>query len=153
MKTPLIIIDMQPFFGSSQKPLGAVLKQIDIAKAAGNPIILVEYGGCGPSHPKILDKLVDYKDVICVTKHRDGGEFDIIREAKTYGIDVSKRVRVVGVNRSYCVYSTVKGMKNLNQEINGRELEVEIPTAATWCTAPKQGRDLLKKLGCTFVRA
>lgn len=153
MKTPLIIIDMQPFFGSSKRPLKAVLKQIDLAKEAGNPIILVEYDGCGPSYTEILTRLVGYKDTIRVLKNRDGGGGEIIREAETHGIDVSQKVRVVGVNRSYCVFQTVIGMKNLNREINGNELEVEIPTVATWCTNPVNGRENLKRIGCRLVRA
>jgi len=141
--TPLIVIDMQPFFSeTADKCLAATLDQIRLAKQRKAPIMIVEYRGCGPSYKQLLDAVDGYDKVTFVKKSSDGGGEPVMNAARANGFQL-KKVRVVGVNRSWCVFSTVSEMLCIMAD-----MIIEIPEKATWCSQPRTGLSWLESLGC-----
>lgn len=143
MATPLIVIDMQPYFHETAKvALKETLHQIKLAMRRNDPILIVEYTGCGESYPEINKLVKGYDKVAYVKKWRDGGGAEVYEAAHKNGFKL-KKARVVGVNRSYCVYSTVKGMM-----ANFGKIVIEVVKSATWCSSPENGLEWLKEAGC-----
>lgn len=147
MNTPLCIIDMQPFFEKTASiALPGTLREVRSAKQRNAPIILVEYADLGPSYDEILELLDPYPHTIRVTKDNDGGGMEVIETASEHGVNLNQRIRVCGVNRSFCVYSTLHEIK-----MQSEHFEVEVPVYASWCSNPDTGIELLGGLGCILV--
>ena len=108
MKT-LVIVDMQPKFQSSQKEelIENVKKQITVANLNNWPIILLEFGGFGPTDQRILDALstIEYYKK---TKDNDDGSEEVNETIEEFGLP--RTVRLCGVNTNCCVYETYRGL-------------------------------------------
>lgn len=122
----LCVIDMQPKFYSSRHCLKEVLKQIEISKANKEGIVVIEYGGHGPSHKAIKRALKDYPLTTTTIKEDDGGSQEFLTTAEKSGFSLDV-VIAVGVNRGYCVYETVRGILE-----NGTP--VQVIENATWAS-------------------
>ena len=145
-KTTLCVVDMQPYFSKTAlRCLNEVLIEIKKAKRRNAAIVILEYDGLGPSYDEI-DKLIEgYPHCAITSKSLDGGGEELLNELECYNWPADK-VRFVGVNRSYCVRSTVKEFLDLTKK-NNVPSQVEIVARATWCEYPSSGLRGLKKLG------
>ena len=112
--TTLCIIDMQPFFNSSQADfvIEGVLNQIRLAKRRDAGVVLVEYVSCGGTDKRIKEALKGYKRFYKVRKNSNDGSKVIINAIKCKHSFSKKRIRVCGVNTGYCVYETAAGLAN-----------------------------------------
>lgn len=143
MSIALCIIDMQlDFFETGEPALDKVLHQIKLAKRRKAPIVVVEYDECGSTLGPIRRALKGYPNVASCTKHSDGGGNVVARIMKKNKF--GDRVRLVGVNTSYCVYSTAVELKNKLKHI-------EVSKTATNCYKHKSGLKKLKKAGLKLV--
>ena len=69
-------------------------------------IVVLNYTGFGRLLPEINKAIGRYPKKTSITKKSDGGGWEFLRAAKKKGLP-TKEVRVVGVNRGYCVHDTV----------------------------------------------
>jgi len=144
-KRALLVIDVQDYFETAGCVIDETLREITLAKKRGAAIVVVEYAGCGFSNSKIVKAVENYPNKIFVTKHNDGGGAEIHAECVKNGIPHNK-LRVVGVNRSYCVHSTLHQLKK-QYGVN----DIQVSEKGTWCDDPETGLSLLRDLGCELV--
>ena len=116
----LVVIDMQPRFGGSQRKwmIRNVSTEIKAAVKAGRRIIFVEFPGIygDPilnATDKRLTKLVaGYDNTFTVQKHKQDGSKEVVRLLRKLAgrTVIREEIRVVGVNTGACVAETVNGM-------------------------------------------
>lgn len=151
----LCIVDMQTEFPTHKPVIKQVLHEIRLAKKRNAAVIVLEYDDSGPTIEPIKKALENYGRVAYVTKMQDGGGEEFFDTAESYGFNYNK-VRMVGVNRSYCVFSTAREMVKDNGIDSRIDVDLEIAIDATWCEEPRAGRqelkNLLKEHGGRFVR-
>lgn len=137
----LLVVDMQPRFRSST--FGWMLKnvadEIRAAKLAGWGIIFLEYtrsvsgsvqlGGVQlgeRTHGRLTRLVMRYKHAITVHKKQDDGSIDVLHAADMWYDDsydgsyvehIAGGIRVVGVNTSACIASTVNGLSKSRPDI------------------------------------
>lgn len=115
----LIVIDMQPEFVNKKSPreamlIGGVRREVDEARVKGWPILIVEYGGAGPTFVEITAGLTDYDKVAHVTKWHDDGSPEIAEAIHSHGWGrQASNIHVCGVNCEYCVKKSVVGLTKL----------------------------------------
>lgn len=139
----LVIVDMQYFFeDTAGRCLDGVLKEIELAKERGAPIVILEYAldAGEETFKEIHDAIGGYKLVTTALKWNDGGGKELWRAIAKKGWDHS-HLRFTGVNRCYCVYATIR---QYVCECRGRGVDhkLEIAIDATWCNNPADGREL-----------
>ena len=110
--TTLCIIDMQPFFISSQEDfvIEGVLDQIRLAKQRNAGVVVVRYTHSGKTDDRITDALTGYDRVVKVNKSTNDGSKVIIKAIKRKHGFSKKRIRICGVNTGFCVYETAAGL-------------------------------------------
>ena len=110
----LVIVDMQYDFQASRKQetINNVIREVCRAKEKNVPIIILEYSDHGHTHNSIVNTLGNYNKWIVVTKSTDDGSNEVLEGLNNLGIpaDYISRVVLTGVNFSYCVFSTAKGL-------------------------------------------
>jgi nicotinamidase-related amidase len=125
-RAALVIIDMQNSFVAGKgydqiaanqqilkKMIQVELQAIHAAKAAGIPIIFMEYQGQGGTLPVLLNATSGYKNVAVISKGTDG-MFDEDNVNLNELKDFLKKNRVhdlilTGVNGESCVLNSIKG--------------------------------------------
>lgn len=102
---------MQPYFKAAKEKwvVAGVINQIRLAKQRSAGIVVVEYKGCGRTHPKILNALKGYQRVVNAKKEQDDGTLAILNAIKRNFFS-EDRIRVCGVNTSCCVMDTIEGL-------------------------------------------
>lgn len=103
----LAIIDLQEgFYPNNRRHLLEVKGEVEEAKRAKTPIMLVEMMKCGDSIP-FITKLVDrYPNLIKVKKRDTGGGREMIAAMKNLSID-PLTIRVCGLYTNCCIADTV----------------------------------------------
>lgn len=113
MKSSLICIDMQDYFGVNPllKVSQNVKKEILQSITNNNHILFVEYENYGPTIPYLMELIADinYPLSHIVYKNEDDGSPIIANTLKIMKIP-SDHLRIVGVNTDCCVYQTVSGL-------------------------------------------
>lgn len=158
----LAVIDMQDYFGNAQHCLDGVLDEVKHAIKNNMPVMVVEYWDrcyrdsarprrLSKTNKPIRDLLHGYKHKAYVKKYNDGGGYEIEKVAKKRNFTI-ENIRLVGVNRSYCVYQTADQIMDINMSNNnGKKGRVEVVKGASWCSYPEGGLDSLKRIGCILV--
>lgn len=111
-KPALVIIDMQPQeFESARdrKTTEAILCYVEESIKREEPIIIVEYVGCGPTADSIIDAVSDYDEAYFVTKHGADGAGELRDTIFAKNLKVSEFL-ICGVNLSCCIRETVEGL-------------------------------------------
>lgn len=118
----LVVVDMQRAFEASQKP--SVIKNCQslVAQAMKDKaaVIFLEYMDYGKTYPKITSLTKKYKKAYKVTKFEDDGSDQTVQQLKKHKLPEQK-LRVCGVNTTYCVAATVRG---LTSRLPGAKIEV-----------------------------
>jgi len=140
MATDLLIIDVQDEFETSQFVIDETIREIELAKKRNAIITSITYSGQGPANSRVLSALRTYPKTYHVTKDRDGGGERVVNTYAKHKNELPKRLRVVGVNRSYCVFDTVRQLSDAAFGV------IEVSQKGTWCTSPYNGMERLKKL-------
>ena len=115
MTYTLVIIDMQAKFKASKKVHQRVLQEIELAKQKNAGIIILEYGGHGPTNAELLKAAYsNYTKVFRVAKGQDDGSREIaniirIPNNKRRAL-LSNNLRICGVNTDACVQRTVEAL-------------------------------------------
>jgi len=131
----LVVIDMQSYFDSAhnRKTLKSVKKLISEAMEDWQPIILVEYSGCGSTMPSIYRLTQNYSELYIIRKSRDDGSSEISRLIRGMKLP-SNNIKVCGVNTDCCVYESVMGLKRKMRAAN-----FEIVETACWSAYDHKG--------------
>lgn len=152
----LCVIDMQDYFGNSFKCLAGVLVEVKHAIKNKMPILIVEYWDrdedhkkLSPTNKEIRDLIKGYKHKAYVQKYNDGGGYEVMEVAKKRKFNTSN-MRVVGVNRTFCVYQTVSQLMDIHHD-DGKSIDIEVVKGASWCSYPEAGLRNLKDLGVKLV--
>ena len=152
----LCIIDMQDYFQNSFKCLAGVVDEVKHAIKNNMPILVVEYWErygddkkLSPTNKEIRDLIRNYKHKAYVKKTNDGGGYEVREVAEKRKFNTSN-MRVVGVNRTFCVYSTVRELLDIAQD-KEEAVDIEVVRGATACSYPQQGLHNLKELGVKLV--
>ena len=124
MTTALCIIDMQNYFKASREVEEEVIHEIRLAKRRMGHIIVLEYEYYGPTLSSIKKELKNHPRVKFIKKGRDNGGPNVIGTLRWYKIDT---VRVVGVNRCFCVAETAQYLQNFE------DLKIEFSFNGTAC--------------------
>lgn len=121
----LLVVDMQPRFGSSAHDwmLKNVADEIRAARSAGWGIMFLEYsrqcghGGVSLSertHGRLTRLVARYRHAITVHKEQGDGSYNVLHAADDWYGDGAKHIdggfRVVGVNTGACIAMTVNGI-------------------------------------------
>src|SRR3990172_7835106 len=106
----LVIVDMQPYFDScDDEVVDEAVKEIRRAKEQRTGVVVVEFGGCGPTDSSIQKVLRGYDRQAWVTKDDDDGGRAVVNAAHQHGF-WNKSWRFCGVNTCCCVRDTIKSM-------------------------------------------
>ena len=107
----LCIIDMQPYFDASNEPwlLNNVLAEIKKAKKNNDYIIVLEYDGCGETHPDIIKACDGYNRYYHEVKSSQSGAPNIIFIMRENNIQADHFI-IVGVETESCILETVEGI-------------------------------------------
>ena len=107
----LCIIDMQPYFDASNEPwlLNNVLAEIKKAKKNNDYIIVLEYDGCGETHPDIVQACDGYSRYYHEVKSSQSGALNILSIMQQNGITADHFI-IVGVETESCILETVEGI-------------------------------------------
>lgn len=141
MKYTLVVVDMQPSFKAAlDKPTQrAVAREIRAALRGGNPVVILEYDGYGPTVRSISryaprrHPLVSYQK-----KYENDGSPEVCEVVQQQ--EWPSTFRVCGVNAGACVLDTVEQLAEVGP--------VTVPAAACnctcvngrWCPAPVIGQ-------------
>lgn len=109
----LVVIDMQPGFGSSYPIIKKVAKEIKRAVKLGHHIIVVEYGGFQQTWPYLRSLMKNYDNQTFVEKCTDGGGHDILELIKCANLPDFSKFRLCGVNFGACVKRTAWQLADL----------------------------------------
>ena len=145
----LCIVDMQPYFTSSDRIVCSVIREIERAKRNGSGIVVLEFVDCGSTYREIVDAIKDYDRKTFTKKSDDDGSGEFIGAAKRAGFSTNY-ITVVGVNRAYCVAYTVAGLMN-----NRKVKKIRVVEDATWGHEPEEEMKELWRLSkhpCGKVR-
>lgn len=119
---PLVIVDMQPCFGTAndERTLSAIETEIFKAKDRRDPVIALEIDCFSPlqdernprTHKRLLDHLVGYPLYRMEEKRFDDGSGAVVHALDRLGYDEEdlRVLRVCGVNTDACVLATVLGL-------------------------------------------
>ena len=112
--TTLCIIDMQPYFRSSQEDfvIDGVIREVSLAKRRKAGIVVVEYSGCGKTDRRIKKAIGRYHKVVWIKKGGDDGSRLILKAIGKKWSYSKKRIRLCGVNTGWCVFDTAVGLAN-----------------------------------------
>jgi len=121
---------MQEEFNTTHGAVRGVVHEVMLARERKDHIIVVEYKDAGPTVPEVMKALKGYSRVHFCCKQTNNGAHDIVKLAKRFKIPLTK-IRVVGVNLSYCVYETVHGFAKDFQEMVHK---IYVPVRATNCS-------------------
>lgn len=107
----LVIVDMQPWFPSavSRTLVSRVLEKITEAKLLGEPIVVLEYAGKGPTDWRIFKALRKYTLYRHATKTDADGSCEVVRVLEDFSIDCYV---VCGVQTGCCVLATAEGLSH-----------------------------------------
>ena len=140
MARTLVVVDMQSEFASTaEKCTKQVVREVKRAKRRGAGVIVLEYKDAGKTFKEIRDELKGYGRKTFATKNMNDGSHEAMKAAKRNGFSTEK-IRVCGVNRSYCVLGTVEGFRRKGVE------DIETAIDATWCHDPTSGKWALKRV-------
>lgn len=147
----LCVVDMQYDFGTANKCLKEVVREIKRFKKKNLPIIVLEYMDWGgekysDTFEEITSLLEGYTNVEYVGKENDGGGDEFIEAGRRRRFPVCN-IRMVGVNRAFCVYSTAKDLKLRY----GKRCKIDVVKKATWCSNPIYGINKLNGLDINLV--
>lgn len=112
MNTILCVVDMQyPFLQEEDRPyLHEVVKAIQVARAAGRKILLLEdVCGC-PTNEVIREALRDYLNVSLLRKNQWDGSLQIEIELTRARI-LPERITACGAFAEQCVLATLSGLR------------------------------------------
>lgn len=104
----LVVVDMQERFTASTdtRTRKNVLREITQAVQDDAHIIFLEFNGCGPTLPELVEKL--HTKCVFKTKLTDDGSAEV--ESEVILNKLPKHFKVVGVNTDCCVHATVRGL-------------------------------------------
>lgn len=121
----LVIVDVQTMFpaAAKRKVRRAIIQEIEAAKAAQCPVIVVEFEASGVTYKNIRDALSDYPRKARVLKDKDDGSEEV--HAVLPKLSLNRKVRLCGVNTDACVLATAQGLKRKRYTI-----EVVVPACA-----------------------
>ena len=149
----LCVVDMQYVFdATANQCLDAVVKEVKKFKRKNLPIIVLEYLAWGgekysDTFDEITSLLEGYTNVEYVGKENNGGGDEFIEAGRRRRFPVCN-IRMVGVNRAYCVYSTAKDLKLKY----GKRCKIDVVKKATWCeSSPAYGINKLNGLDINLV--
>lgn len=113
----LVVVDMQAKFDTANAPnvRANVAREIKEAMKHDAGIVFLEYFSMGPSLPELVDLTIGYQKTYTIIKHSNSGSAECEKIVSHYGLS-NKHFKVVGVNTSYCVMETVKGLNILYKE-------------------------------------
>jgi len=117
---PLLIIDMQKNYPDSFIPrlVGKVVKHVQAAICANAPIIVVEYEGCGPTNPEIMEVLKNYKNCTTVRKSSWDGSPQVRHSLqKKWKITTPIPVKICGIYSDCCVKATANSLANAGYQV------------------------------------
>lgn len=145
MYTTLCIVDMQTKFPAYEQVTKGVLREIELAKRRGSPIIVLEYYPGGDTLEEITNTLHSYSSRVgFAIKHQNGGGDEMLQVARRLKF-FNQRVRVCGVNGCYCVFSTAMDLKESG-------VRVEMADLATGCSCGSRShRDMFEQQGIRTV--
>jgi nicotinamidase-related amidase len=112
--TTLAVIDMQMYYFEKltqeafDVTFRAVMREIDDAIAVGAPVVIVEFAGCGKSHPEIYRRIKGYMGRnrhAPVIKGGWSGGHELVKSCKRRGYPTEK-FRLCGIFTGQCVHST-----------------------------------------------
>jgi len=138
---PLYVVDMQTIYEASANIVEGVLHEIELAKERDDYVIFVEFGN-GETLLRLKRAVEEYDKVGMLTKNDSDGSTQFISEMGKMKKPV-KSVRVCGVNKSACVYHTVRGL------IDHLPKSVKVELA---CDAVAEGGDVGWGNGTTIER-
>jgi hypothetical protein len=136
--TILCIVDMQKNFSSWEYCANEVKHQIALAKRRKDPIVVIEYDvfkkeGTEKSIIEAVEESGCLYDV--EIKDRDNGSCEVLHACGKNGFDITKRIRLCGVNRNACVKDTAQGLAYMlphtrievswSATSNGQECEID----------------------------
>ncbi|MDZ4836305.1 MAG: hypothetical protein SGJ27_21200 [Candidatus Melainabacteria bacterium] len=101
----LVVIDCQPRYLPFGATLEALADEVKTAKAAGMPIIFLEYHTAEPTYEHIMDLVIGYDKFEVRRKGTFGGGKEVIGICKSKGWDLS-HARLVGACTYCCVSET-----------------------------------------------
>jgi hypothetical protein len=91
--------------------VGRIIKHVQAAIRANAPIIVVEYAGCGLTHPDIMDVLKNYKNFTTVRKPGWDGSFQVRQSLKKkWKITTPIPVKICGIYSDCCVRATANSL-------------------------------------------
>jgi nicotinamidase-related amidase len=107
----LVVVDMQKTFASSRKlsvirNCKSLLKQAMEDKAG---IVFLEYMDYGQTHSELLALTKAYKKAYQINKFEDDGSAETATMVRKHRLP-KRLFRVCGVNTTYCVTATVRGL-------------------------------------------
>ena len=148
MSRTLVIVDMQTGFDeTAHRCKEQVIREVKRAKRRGAGIVVLEYTGdffrYGRTYLEIRKLLKGYGRKTFAKKRNDDGSKECIRAANRNGFPLDK-VRVVGVNRSYCVWGTIDGLRRKIKT------DIQVMMDATCCHDPADGERWLRR-NCKVV--
>ncbi len=104
-----VIVDCQIAYVPFGPVLEAIERELDSAKAKGEPIVLLEYYYGGPTYDHILDKLHGYGKFARAVKRTFGGANEVIEACVKRGWEMAK-FRITGAETYCCVAETSEGL-------------------------------------------
>lgn len=107
----LVVVDMQLGFCASlnEATIDAVAGEIEKAKSAKLPIVILEYAKYPKTHERLLQMVDGYDKLAIETKPENDGSTELLEAC--IGNEYFQNVyRICGVNTLACVQSTVLGI-------------------------------------------
>jgi len=144
-ETLLTVVDMQTDFKTSQyDPLiGNVKAAIEKAIQKDQPILFLEFEGFGPTDSRLTELVKGYKKAYFATKYSDDGSRQVKALADQLDSKPTK-VKVCGVNASYCVLATVEGILESMKEVE--KVKVLSDACGDWSPSEYQNGIKMMKL-------
>jgi nicotinamidase-related amidase len=132
----LVIVDMQPYFYTSNKPLSQVLSLIKTFKKHGKNILLLEFANCGDSYDEIYDAIGEYEHFDWAEKKFNAGGFELNDILLSHNA-LCNKFYFCGVNSYFCVKETAQEFARYltNRKVNYQFYFVE---EACWCSTAEQ---------------
>lgn len=143
MKHTLFVIDMQDYFLTSwsdaerKELVRAVRAQMRESMYAFQPIVLVEYTGCGRTTDELFDIVDEYSHVHILRKHTNGGGTKLAQYVAKHNLP--EAIKIVGINTDFCVLESVTG---LVEQLPTAKVEV----ISKACDSPYDHRGGLRQL-------
>lgn len=111
MSYTLVVVDMQPQFPAARikQCVDNVLAEIEVAKAAGAGVVVLELNGYGRTNSRIARAVRRYERGYFKTKYWNDGHKEVLNVCDQ--LDLPKVFRVVGINWSFCVAETAISLR------------------------------------------